>query len=157
MRLVVSFGAATLLALGGGAAWAAPATSSTVSIEMPVSGTVLNPCNGESVSWQGTAQFVVHQTVTSNGYETLSGHVNFQDIQGLGSLGNAYRVSNTANFELTRSAGSAQSEFTTTAAFLFVSQGAAPNFDSQTTYHVTFDASGEPTATVLRIENSCQG
>ena len=48
-------------------------------------------------------------------------------------------------------------EFTTTAAFLFVSQGAAPNFDSQTTYHVTFDASGEPTATVLRIESSCQG
>ena len=157
MRLVVSFGAATLLALGGGAAWAAPDTSSTVSSEVPVSGTVLNPCNGESVSWQGTAHFVVHQTVTSNGHETLSGHVNFQDIQGLGSLGSAYRVSNTANFELTTSAGSSQSEFTTTAAFLFVSQGSASNFDSHTTYHVTFDASGEPTATVLRIESNCQG
>src|SRR5438132_5055173 len=87
MRLVVSFGAATLLALGGGAAWAAPDRSSTVNIEVPVSGTVLNPCNGESVSWQGTAHFVVHQTVTSNGYETLSGHVNFQGLQGQGSLG----------------------------------------------------------------------
>ena len=145
MRLVVSFGAATLLALGGGAAWAAPDTSSTVSSEVPVSGTVLNPCNGESVSWQGTAHFVVHQTVTSNGHETLS------------SLGNAYRVANTANFELTTSGESAQSEFTTTAAFLFVSQGAAPNFDSHTTYHVSFDANGEPTATVIRIESSCQG
>src|SRR5438067_4470052 len=157
MRLVASFGAATLLALGGAAAWAAPDTSSTVGSEVPVSGTVLNPCNGESVSWQGTAHFVVHQTVTSNGYEILSGHVNFQGIQGQGSLGNAYRVSNTANFELTTSAGSSQSEFTTTAAFLFVSQGSASNFDSHTTYHVTFDASGEPTATVLRIESSCQG
>ncbi|TMG42253.1 MAG: hypothetical protein E6H90_13985 [Chloroflexi bacterium] len=157
MRLVVSFGAATLLALGGGAAWAAPATSSTVGIEVPVSGTVLNPCNGESVSWQGTAHFVVHQTVTSNGHDTLSGHVNFQGIQGQDSLGNAYRVANTANFELTTSGESAQSEFTTTAAFLFVSQGAAPNFDSHTTYHVSFDANGEPTATVIRIESSCQG
>ena len=144
MRLVVSFGAATLLALGGGAAWAAPDTSSTVSSEVPVSGTVLNPCNGEGVSWQGTAHFG-------------SGHVNFQGIEGTGSLGNTYRVVNTANFELTQSGESAQNEFTTTAAFLFVSQGSASNFDSHTTYHVTFDASGEPTATVLRIESSCQG
>ncbi len=157
MRLVVSVGAATLLAIGGGAASAAPDTSSTVSSEVPLSGTVLNPCNGESVSWQGTAHFVVHQTVTSNGYETLSGHVNFQGVQGQGSLGNAYQVPNTANFELTRSGESAQNEFTTTAAFLFVSQGAAPNFDSHTTYHVSFDANGEPTATVIRIESSCQG
>ena len=92
MRLVVSFGAATLLALGGAAAWAAPDTSSTVSSEVPVSGTVLNPCNGESVSWQGTAQFVVHQTVTSNGYETLSGHVDFQGIQGEGASGIPIRL-----------------------------------------------------------------
>src|SRR5438067_12180328 len=129
MRLVVSFGAATLLALGGGAAWAAPATSSTVSIEMPVSGTVLNPCNGESVSWQGTAHFVVHQTLTSNGHDTLSGHVNLQGIQGHDSLGTAYRASNTANFELTASGESGQNEFTTTAALLSASAGAAPNVD----------------------------
>src|SRR5437667_8824601 len=157
MRLVVSFLGATMLALGGVTAWAAPATSSTASIELPVSGNVVNPCNGESVSWQGTAHFVVHQTVTSNGHETLSGHVNFQGVQGQGSLGNPYRVANTANFELTASGESAQNEFTTTAAFLFVSQGAAPNFDSHTTYHVSFDANGEPTATVIRIESSCQG
>src|SRR2546423_10344583 len=157
MRLVVSFGAAALLALGGGAAWAEPATSSTVSSEVPVSGTVLNPCNGESVSWQGTAHFVVHQSVTSNGHDTLSDQVNFQGIQGQGSLGNAYRVANTADFELTTSGESAQREFTTTAAFLFVSQGPAPNFDSHTTYHVSFDAHGGPTATVIRIESSCQG
>src|SRR5439155_21642182 len=49
---------------------------------------------------------------------------------------------NTANYELTTSAGSAPREFPATAAFLFVSEGAAPNFDSHTTYHVTFDASG---------------
>src|SRR5207249_10808193 len=128
MRLVVSFGAATLLALGGGAAWAAPDTSSTVSSEVPVSGTVLNPCNGESVAWQGTAHFVVHQTVTSNGRETLSGHVNFQGVQGEGSLGNTYQVTNTANFELTASGDSAANDFTTTAASLFVSEGAAPDF-----------------------------
>ncbi|TMD83456.1 MAG: hypothetical protein E6I74_05230 [Chloroflexi bacterium] len=157
MRLVVSFLAATGLALGGVAAWAAPATSSTSNIELPVSGSVVNPCTGESVAWQGTAHFVVHQTVTSNGRETLSGHVNFQGIQGQGSLGNTYQVTNTANFELTASGDSAQNEFTTTAAFLFVSQGPAPNFDSHTTYHVTFDASGQPTAVVTRNETSCQG
>jgi len=157
MRLVVSFLAATGLALGGVAAWAAPATSSTSNIELPVSGSVVNPCTGESVAWQGTAHFVVHQTVTSNGRETLSGHVNFQGIQGQGSLGNTYQVTNTANFELTASGDPAQNEFTTTAAFLFVSQGPAPNFDSHTTYHVTFDANGQPTAVVTRNETSCQG
>ena len=157
MRLVVSFLAATLLALGGVTAWAAPATSSTASSELPVSGNVVNPCNGESVAWQGTAHFVVHQTVTSNGRETLSGHVDFQGIQGEGSLGNTYQVTNTANFELTASGDSAPNDFTTTAAFLFVSEGAAPNFDSHTTFHVSFDANGQPTAVVSRIETSCQG
>src|SRR5438105_5689567 len=152
MRLAIPFVAASLLALGIGQAWAAPATSSTANYMLPVSGTVVNPCNGESVAWQGRAHFEV-QTVTSNGHETLAAHVNFQGIEGQGSLGNTYRVVNTANFELTKSGESAQSEFTTTAAFLFVSQGAAPNFVSQTTYHVTFDAAGQPTATVTRIES----
>jgi len=130
MRFAIQFAAAVLLTLGTGSA--------------PVSGTVVNPCNGESVAWQGTAHFG-------------SGHVNFQGIEGTGSLGNDYRVVNTANFELTRSGESAQNEFTTTAAFLFVSQGAPPNFVSHTTYHVTFDADGRPTATVTRIETDCRG
>src|SRR5438874_4299678 len=156
MRFAIPFVAAALLALGTGSAWAAPATSSTANYQLPVSGTIVNPCNGESVDWQGTAHFEMH-TVSSNGHETMSGHVNFQGIEGMGSLGNAYRVVNTANFELTKSGQSAQNEFTTTAAFLFVSQGAAPNFTSHTTYHVTFDADGRPTATVTRVETDCRG
>src|SRR5438094_1698887 len=92
MRLVVAFLAATLLALGGVTAWAAPATSSTASSELPVSGNVVNPCNGETVAWQGTAHFVVHQTVTSKGRETLSGHVDFQGIQGEGASGIPIRL-----------------------------------------------------------------
>ena len=143
MRLAIPFAAGLLLALGTGSASAA-ATSSTDDYMLPVSGTVVNPCNGESVAWQGTAHFG-------------SGHVNFQGIEGTGSLGNDYRVVNTANFELTRSGESAKNEFTTTAAFLFVSQGAPPNFVSHTTYHVTFDADGRPTATVTRIETDCRG
>ena len=56
MRLVLPFAAAVLMALGGSPAWAAPATSSTATFELPLSGTVINPCNGETVAWQGTAQ-----------------------------------------------------------------------------------------------------
>jgi len=144
MLLAIPFAAGLLLALGTSSASVAPEASSTASDVLPVSGTVVNPCNGENVTWQGTAHFG-------------SGHVNFQGIEGTGSLGNAYRVINTANFELTQSGESAQNEFTTTAAFLFVSQGAAPNFASHTTYHVTFDADGRPTATVTRVETDCRG
>src|SRR2546421_926720 len=145
MRIAIPFTAAVLFALGTGSVWAAPAKSSTANFELPVSGTVVNPCNGESLAWQGTAHFEVH-AVSSNGHETISAHVNVQGIGGTGSFGNAYRVVNTANFELTKSGQSAENEMTTTAAFLFVSQGAAPNFASHTTYHVTFDADGRPTA-----------
>ena len=157
MRLGIPFVAAVFMALGGTAVWAAPATTSTSSYDIPMSGTVINPCNGETVTWQGTAHFVDHETVTSNGHQTLSGEVNFQGVEGQGSLGNTYRQVNTATFEMNRSGESAQKEFTGTAAFLFVSEGSAPNFAASTTYHVTFDASGQPTATVTRLETDCPG
>ncbi|HYT14180.1 MAG TPA: hypothetical protein VEL12_15445 [Candidatus Nitrosopolaris sp.] len=82
MRLAIPFLAAVLLALGTGSSWAAAATRSTANDQLQVSGTVVNPCNGESVAWQGMAHFE-------------SGHVNFQGIEGTGSLGNTYRVVNT--------------------------------------------------------------
>jgi hypothetical protein len=157
MRLVIPFVAAVLMAIGGTAAWAAPATTSTASYDIPMSGTVINPCNGETVTWQGTAHFVDHETVTSNGHQTLSGEVNFQGVEGQGSLGNTYRQLNTATYEMNRSGESAQSEFTGTAAFHFVSEGSAPNFAASTTYHITFDANGQPTATVTRLETDCPG
>jgi hypothetical protein len=145
------------MALGGHAAWAAPANTSTETATIPISGTVTNPCNGETVSWQGTAHFVSHQTVTSSGRDVLSGNVSFQGVEGQGDLGNTYRDINTVTYEMTRSADSPQNEFTTTATFLFVSRGSAPNFAAKTTYHITFDANGQPTATVIRTETDCRG
>lgn len=155
MRLFVPFLAAVLLALGSISASAAAQTS-TASYQLPLSGTVVNPCNGESVAWNGSAHFVVQQVISSSGHETLSGEVNFQGVQGDGSLGNTYRLINSVTTEL-NAAGSAANEFTTTAAFRFVSEGSAPNFMAQTTYHMTFDANGTPTAVVVNIETSCQG
>src|SRR5438067_1469084 len=89
MLLAIPFAAGLLLAPGTSSASVAPEASSTASDVLPVSGTVVNPCNGENVTWQGTAHFG-------------SGHVNFQGIEGTGSLGNTYRVVNTANFEMTQ-------------------------------------------------------
>jgi hypothetical protein len=157
MRLAIPFLAAGLLALGGTSALAAPATTSTASYDIPMSGTVVNPCNGESVAWSGTAHFVIHQTVTSDGHNTLTGEVNFQGVEGQGSLGNVYRDVNTSAFAFNRSGDGAPDESTVTAAFLFVSEGSAPNFEAYTTYHVTVDANGQPTATVVRIGTACRG
>jgi hypothetical protein len=157
MRLAIPILAVGLMALGGTSAIAAPATTSTATSDIPLSGTVVNPCNGESVSWQGTAHFVTHQTVTSDGHNTLSGEVNFKGVEGQGSLGNVYRDVNTVSFQLNRSGDGAPDEVTTAAAFLFVSEGSAPNFEAYTTYHVTIDANGQPTATVVRIGTACRG
>jgi hypothetical protein len=156
MRLAIPI-AAVLLALAGNSASAAASTSTTDSSSLPVSGSVTNPCNGETVTWQGTAHFVVHQTATPSGHESLADHVNFQGIEGQGSLGNSYRDVNTADFEMNGSGESSQNELTTTATFRFVSEGPAPNFDASTTYHVAFDASGRPTASVTRIDADCRG
>jgi hypothetical protein len=157
MRVAIPILAAGLMALGGTSAMAAPATTSTTSYDIPMSGTVVNPCNGESVTWQGTAHFVEHQTVTSDGHETLYAHVNFQGVEGQGGLGNTYRNINTDTGEMNWSGESEQREFTSTGTFQFVSEGSAPNFDAYTTYHVTVDANGQPTATVIRIGTACRG
>jgi len=153
MRILLSIIAAVLAAAGSSPAWAA--TSSTVNLELPMSATVTNPCNGETIDWQGTAHFIVHET--SAGREILVDHVNFQDVQGQGSFGNSYRMVNSATFEFTRSPDTSQGEFTATAVFLDVSQGSAPDFASQTTLHLTLDASGQPTASVVKTDTACRG
>jgi hypothetical protein len=157
MRLAIPLLAAGMMALGTVTANAEPATTSTNSYEIPISGSVENPCNGEPVFYQGRAHFVEHETVASDGHQTLTARVNFQGVEGQGSLGDTYRDINTATFEMTRSADWAPNAFTTSATFQFVSKGSAQNFEAYTTYHVTISANGQPTATVVRIGTACRG
>jgi hypothetical protein len=157
MRLLIGFFALLAFWLGAIPAWADGAQSSTATFDIPVSGTVTNPCNGEALVWQGTAHFVAHQTLTSDGRNTIVDVVTFQGVQGDGASGTIYRVINTATFESNSSAGSAQNEFTATGAFLWVSEGTAPNFESHVTVHMTLDAAGQPTADVAIVDASCRG
>ena len=154
MKLVIGLFAAMALA-GTIPAWADGATAATASYDVPMSGTVVNPCDGEAVAWEGSAHFVNHETITASGHETLVDAVTFQGIEGQGSLGNTYRVVNSGNFEF--NFDEAQNEFTVAGAFLFVSEGPAPNFVEHVAVHVTNPASGHPASEVFNDMTSCQG
>jgi hypothetical protein len=156
MRLMIAFFAAIAFWIGSIPAWA-DAQSSTNSFDLPVAGTVSNPCDGDLVVWQGTAHFVAHQTLSTNGTNTIVDSVAFQGVQGEGASGAIYRVINSGTLESSQSVSSLENEFTHTGAFLWVRQGPAPTFESHVTVHMTFDAAGEPTADVAVADTSCRG
>ena len=128
------------------------AVSQTEIIDVPVSGTIVNDCNGESVELTGTIRQVIHVTVTGNTYHSVE-HANATGITGMGlTTGARYVVSN-SNVETFNSAMG--SSFTFTNSFLAIGQGKAPNFVITEVLRVARDANGNVTRTTIRISTSC--
>ena len=104
----------------------------------------LNPCNGESVSFDGTINSVSHFTNTPNGGTIIN--FNLQSTgHGQGDLGNTYNINYNDHFKFISQPGAAQLE-STVDSIRVISQGSsAENFILETIFRVTFNANGEPT------------
>lgn len=114
----------------------------------------VNPCNGENVVLSGALHISSTITLNAGGGAEVTNHFNFQDVRGNGDQGNFYRGQLTANSSSHFASGAAE---TSPVGFMMVSQGAAPNFELRTLLHVTYNANGEPTASVFSVSTTCVG
>jgi hypothetical protein len=114
----------------------------------------LNPCNAESVVLSGALHMRSTITLNSGGGAEVTNHFNFQDVQGAGDQGNSYRGQLTENSSSHVASGVTE---TSPVDFKMVSQGAAPNFEVRELLHITYNAKGEPTASVFSVSTSCIG
>lgn len=145
---------ASLLALLIALALVKPALAATVSnVDIPLSGTVINPCNGETIFFSGIDHFTLQITVNNGGGYHYSIHDNIH-VTATGDQGNTY-IGNQEDYSDHNFTGS--SEATSTLSFSEISQGSAPNFEMTATQHITFTPAGIATANFLDYRAACRG
>lgn len=143
----------SLLALLIALAMVKPALAATVTnMDIPLSGTVTNPCNGETVNFSGVDHFTAQVTINNGGGFHYSIHDNIH-VTATGDHGNTY-VGNQEDYSDHNFNGA--SEATSTLSFSEVSQGSAPNFEISATQHITFTPAGIATANFLDYRTACR-
>jgi hypothetical protein len=132
-------------------------TTITTNETIPIAGTVLNPCNGDMVTFQGNSHVTNHMTTDASGGTHLKTHVNFQNVSGTGApSGLNYTVRTTTNQTENDNDGP-QYEATVISTVKLISQGPAQNSFLQTVFHVTINANGVTTTTVDETKMECRG
>lgn len=133
------------------------ATTTTTNETIPFTSTVLNPCNGDQVTFQGNMHVTNTLTTDSGGGTHLKTHVNYQNVSGTGApSGLSYTVRTTTNESINDNDGP-QSEMTIISTVRLISQGSTLNYFMRLVFHVTVNANGETTSTVTESNMECRG
>jgi len=127
--------------------------ATVTNIDIPVSGVVFNPCNGEIVTFSGVEHFTASMTLDGSGGFVLDRHNNIH-VTATGNLGNTY-VANQEDYSEFN--GPVGSEATSRTTFREISQGFAPNFVIHALMHVIVNPDGTVTAFVDYFNAECQG
>jgi hypothetical protein len=127
--------------------------------EVPLDTIVSNPCalngRGEMVALSGEEHAVFIVTSDAKGGLHISTHFNNQGVGGVGlTTGDRYR--GTGNNRFSSSSRAAMSEFTFVNNFHLISAGAGSNLLLHETVHVTINANGEVTSSVMDIRVECR-
>jgi hypothetical protein len=135
----------------------AQATTITTNETIAFSDSRINPCNGDIVAFSGNIHLVNHVTTDAAGGTHVETHVNYSNVEGLGSpSGATYRVVTTRNTSYNDSA-TPQSEMTVIQVINLIGQGSVPNFRLFMTFHITVNANGQTTSTVSNVSTQCSG
>ncbi len=116
-----------------------------------------NPCTGEEFFAEGTSHVVFHITQDPSGGSHVKSHLDSHG-QGVSESGAKYVLHDTTNgqnnFRLF-----AQENFTATETFKTIRQGEATpedDFLTHVVFHYTFNANGELTSEVVKVEVECK-
>jgi hypothetical protein len=147
----------TTLALAAGIALA-QATTDTFNEKLFLIDLVVdNPCTGEQILVTGELHMLFHVTEDANGGLHIQQHFQPQRALGTGLESRTqYRgVGVTQNQVYIAPEGLRETTFVNR--FYFVSKGPSDNMLVTATTHVTFNANGEPTAELVRLDTKCAG
>lgn len=125
----------------------------TTNIDIPISGAVMNPCNGETVTFSGVDHFTAKITLDGAGGVHGDFHDNIH-VTATGSLGNEYEGNQEDNNPINGRVGMEQTFVLT---FSEISKGSAPNFEVHVLQHITVNANGTVTVFISHLTSNCRG
>jgi hypothetical protein len=124
-----------------------------VNVDIPVNGTVFNPCNGETITFSGIDHFTLHVTFDSAGGFHADAHDNIH-VTATGDQGNSYEGNQEDNNPFNGKVGFEQTFGLT---FSEISKGSAPNFEVHILQHITVNANGTVTVFFSNFASNCRG
>ena len=132
-----------------------PATQTTY----PITETVTNPCNGDTVTLTGEGHAVMRMEFDSTGgFHLVDVSNTMGPLQGVGfPSGAAYKSNQTVNTTANDNGQTPQVELTMVMSEVLISQGPQPNFVVHMTVHFTVNSNGVPTAAVNNVKIDCTG
>ncbi len=135
--------------------WAASPAAAQVQTKsgFPISGAVINPCNGETVVFAGTLHAVTKISLDNGGGFHGQYHDNIH-VTASGDLGNSYVGTQQDNTPINGKVGVVQ---TLVMNFSEISRGSAPNFVVHSLLHVTVNPNGTTTSFVDHYATECRG
>lgn len=147
MKTIVAFSGLVLGLTGWlGAGVASASDGAQVQVSNVTGETLVNPCNGETVTiTSGTFQIVVHETAIPGGYH-LNVEGNARGVKGVSASGANYQVP--GGFWDTTNATPGAQVNTQVGVFNLVGQAGAPNFRTLGVLHLTVAANGNVTASI---------
>ena len=124
-----------------------------INMDIPVSGAVINPCNGETVTFSGVDHFTARVVFDGAGGFHLTTHDNIH-VTATGDQGNSFEGNQEDTSEVNGRVGI---EETFVLTFSEISKGSAPNFEVHMLEHVTVNPNGTITSFVDHITANCRG
>ena len=128
------------------------AASVVLNVDIPINGTVFNPCNGETVTFTGIDHFTMKMTFDGSGGFHADAHDNIH-VTASGSLGNSYEGNQEDNNPFNGRIGVEQTFGST---FSEISEGAAPNFEMHILQHITINPNGNVTVFFTNATSNCR-
>jgi hypothetical protein len=126
----------------------------TTNVTYSFSGTYVDACSGDIITYTGTEHDVFDTTVNGNTVHMVE-HSN-EHIAGTGSPSGASYVGNaTGNYEENFNLTSPQGEFDITDVLTAIGQGGAPNQKLMMTQHLTVNANGDVTVNRIDFSSTC--
>jgi hypothetical protein len=130
----------------------------TQNLDVPFTFQTYNACADELVLLTGRIHFLMHVTIDESGGMSFVSENNFQDVSGIGlTTGTQYRGVDSRGSHTSSSGPSDQVEVTNREVIGLISEDSSPNLRSRFLVHLTFNANGEPTATVVDVSLRCRG
>jgi hypothetical protein len=127
--------------------------SQIINVDIPISGAVMNPCNGETLTFSGVDHFVATLTFDARGGIHVISHDNIH-VTASGSDGNSYEGNQEVNNEFNAKFGV---ENTLVFTFSEISKGSAPNFEMNILEHITVNPNGTVTVFFSNMSANCRG
>ena len=119
---------------------------------MDISGTIISPCTGEPIVYQGSAHMMSTFEPTDNGF-TVSAHFNTQSVSGVGAVtGTKYQIVDAFNEDETVVSSNGTADVAEH--FRVISDGSLDNFLVDLVYTFTFPP---PTFTYETRNRRCAG